>query len=211
MRNAEKANGRPPAAETVVVFAKLPEAGTAKTRIAAGEGREGADAVYAELLAATAHSVASLPHYVAYADGEGPGELRRLFPKAAGFIPQEGGTLGARLRNVFLRLYAGGAERICAIGCDCPYLDAAGIREAFGHLAAGAQVVMGPAEDGGYYLVGCSREGLPVFSATLWGTRHLLDETLRIVEEHGLSCSLLATLSDIDTMKDYRRWKEHGG
>jgi glycosyltransferase A (GT-A) superfamily protein (DUF2064 family) len=159
----------------------------------------------------TARIVKPHPHYVAYTGGTAPGGLRSLFPGASGFISQEGESLGIRMRNAFLTLYAEGVERVCAVGCDCPDLCESDITETFALLAGGAQVVIGPAEDGGYYLVGCTREGLPVFSATAWSTPELLDQTMHIVEKHGLRSALLATRSDIDTMEDYRRWKTPGG
>lgn len=191
-----------------MIFAKVPDAGTAKSRIAATYGPVKASGIYYELLYATAESVQGIPYHVAYTGSDNPGSLRLIFQQALSFFSQEGETLGDRLKNAFLSLFNEGYKHICAIGADCPYLSGKNISESYGLLEQGVDVVIGPAEDGGYYLIGCNRRGLPVFSARQWGSSALFKETMDIIVSNNLSHSILKPLNDIDYMEDYRVWKE---
>jgi len=81
------------------------------------------------------------------------------------------------------------------------------IESAFTALEEGADVVLGPAHDGGYYLAGCTRRGECIFDAHGWGTPDLLEETIKIVRASGLTAHFLPPRGDIDTLDDYHTWK----
>ena len=193
--------------DLVLVFAKVPGLGIAKSRLARAWGVERAEAIYSELLGCTAEAVKSLHHGIAYTGAEDPGALRDSFPRASSWIPQRGDTLGDRLRNACADAFSGGRECVCAIGCDCPELHESDIHDALKRLRDGNDVVLGPASDGGYYLVACTRAGLVVFSATGWGQASLCAETVDIANAHGLRTSLLDVKSDVDEPSDYLHWK----
>lgn len=190
----------------LIVFAKAPIPGLAKTRIAAAYGTEIADRIYRELLAATAKSVSGFPYHVAFTEDVSPGELVQIFPDAQSFFPQVSGTLGERMHNAFIRMYKQNNRAAIAIGCDCPYLAEQHFRQAIHYLQNDAEVVIAPAMDGGYTLIGCRPQALPVFLAQGWGKPELFHETLEIIQNHKLHLKLLPELTDIDTFKDYLQW-----
>lgn len=191
----------------LIIFAKIPLPGFAKTRIAASGGTQVADQIYRELLAVTAESVSGLPYHVAYTGESTAGELGHIFSSAQSFFSQSDGTLGERLEHAFKYIFASqDAEAAIAIGCDCPYLTERHCRQAIDHLQKGVEVVIAPALDGGYTLIGCRPRALPVFQAQSWGRPELFRETIEIVKAHGFSLELLATLPDIDTLEDFMQW-----
>jgi hypothetical protein len=151
--------------------------------------------------------VRAIPHHVAFTGSKDPGRLREIFPGAVSFFEQRGRGLGERLCHAFEHLYGAGAPAVCAIGCDCPSLPAASIQSALKSLTEGTDTVIGPAHDGGYYLVGARRRALGIFDARGWGTERLFEETRRLIERHGFSSILLEKRSDIDVIDDYRKWK----
>lgn len=194
----------------LIVFAKTPIPGFAKSRIAARAGTEQADLIYLELLAATSRSVSGFWHHVAFTGTDEPAELQEFFPLARSFFRQTGATLGERLHHAFSLMYGQKAAAAIAIGCDCPYLTRDQFRLAIHRLQEGAEVVIAPAADGGHTLIGCRPRALPVFSARQWGKAGLYSETLVIIRRNGYRFSLLPELPDIDTLDDYENWKNKG-
>ncbi len=194
----------------LLVFAKAPIPGFAKTRIAATCGTAIADRIYRELLAATAESVSGFLYHVAFAEDVSPGELVQIFPDAQSFFPQISGTLGDRMRNAFIRMYKQQNRAAIAIGCDCPSLTKQHLRQAIHSLQKDAEVVIAPAMDGGYTLIGCRPQALPVFQAESWGRPELFHDTLEIIQTHKLRLKLLPELTDIDTFNDYLQWHKQG-
>lgn len=192
----------------LVVFAKVPGLGIAKSRIAADGGPETAARAYDELLAATADTLRPFKYVVRFTGAADPGPLRDVFSECAAFMPQREGTLGERLHEAAVAALNGRADAFCAVGCDCPWMTPDDIIETRRALADGADVVLGPSEDGGYYLAGCRQCGMAIFEARGWSTPSLFDETMGIIAHNGLSCHLLPRRSDIDTLKDYLRWKD---
>ena len=197
-----------PLKSATIVFARVPGYGRFKTRLAASEGGAFALTVYRELLGLTAQALFPLHHQVAFTGADDPGELTSLFPAAARFFPQRGGTLGSRLRSAFLDLAGSGYGNLCAIGCDCPTLSARDIADAFRWLDKGYHAAIGPAQDGGYYLIASSAACVGLFEVDGWSTPLLLRETLACARRLGFRCRLLEAKSDIDSIADYRRWKE---
>jgi len=195
----------------VVVFAKIPGLGIAKSRIGATEGTARANEIYRELIDETAKVLQPFSFYVAYAGAPSPGILRDLFPDARGFIGQRGATLGDRLRTVFATLFANGYKTVCAVGGDCPTLTRDLIQKALTVCSPQRPVVLGPAHDGGYYLVCIRQSALFVFDTDAWSTPTLCAKTLALCDNAGVSAILLEPLSDIDTIEDYRQWKNTPG
>ncbi len=191
----------------LIIFAKVPLPGFAKTRIAAACGIRTADRIYRELLEATALAVSGFLYHVAFTGDISAGKLGHVFSAAQSFFPQSSGTLGERLDNAFRHMYeVQHAEAAIAIGCDCPYLSQGHFMQAISLLQAGAEVVIAPALDGGYTLIGCRPRALPVFQAQSWGKAELFRETMAIIERHGYSLELLPAFPDIDTLEDYMQW-----
>ena len=195
------------ARRTVIVFAKAPQKGGVKTRIAATHGDDCALAIYIAMLQRTAQTLVRFHHHVAYTGAQAPNDLARYFPGTTSFFRQRGRTLGERLKNAFLHCAALGYERFCLIGCDCPGRTVRDIADAFAALDNGYDATIGPATDGGYHLIAGSAACTGLFDVQGWSTPHLLSETLEAAKRLGICCLLLKPRSDVDTYADFLAWK----
>jgi rSAM/selenodomain-associated transferase 2/rSAM/selenodomain-associated transferase 1 len=195
----------------VVMLARYPRLGEVKTRLAPPLSPEDALALHDRLTRRTLRSMLALQ-----ATGDARAQVRTdaAFARVAydwlghGFAAryQGEGDLGDRIRLAFGEMFSRGAQRVIVVGSDCPRLTAAHLRDALARLDK-VDVVLGPADDGGYYLVALGREAskrsVPVlFSNVAWGTDAVLESTLAICDEHGLSSVLLEQLPDVDRPED---------
>lgn len=117
------------------------------------------------------------------------------------FHAQPDGDLGSRLGAAFARHFSEAARRVVIIGSDCPGVDQRVITEAFAALDD-HDVVLGPAWDGGYYLIGMKALHEPLFRGIHWSSAAVLNETGAVARRLGLSCHLLAPRRDVDTVSD---------
>ncbi|HEU0078310.1 MAG TPA: TIGR04282 family arsenosugar biosynthesis glycosyltransferase, partial [Longimicrobiaceae bacterium] len=146
----------------MLVFVRAPEPGRVKTRLAAAIGAEGALRVYRRLAEHTLAEVRTLADdgvevRVHYTPADAGAAVREWLDDGPVYLPQaEGGDLGMRMRDAFARAFADGAECVVIVGSDLPELTAALLRRAFDALDA-HPAVLGPARDGGYYLLGLRR------------------------------------------------------
>lgn len=114
---------------------------------------------------------------------------------------QSGGDLGARMSAAFQTSFDLGIDKVAIIGTDCPKLKAEIIAKAFDELID-QDLVLGPAKDGGYYLIGLRRRIPELFDGIKWGTSEVFAETLMIAKNLGLNIAVLPTLADIDRPQD---------
>lgn len=194
----------PDARCAVIVMAKAPVAGLAKTRLIPALGAEGAAALAARMLA---HAVGQ-----ALAAGLGPvmlcGAPDVSHPAFAALAPdprvtlhaQGEGDLGARMQRAFERALAAHARAVL-IGTDAPALDAAVLRAAAAALAT-HDAVLAPAHDGGYALIGLQRPEPRLFEAMPWSTAQVMATTRERLRERGLRWHELPALHDIDEPAD---------
>jgi rSAM/selenodomain-associated transferase 1 len=135
-----------------------------------------------------------------------PAEAAEDFAALAGghfqLIPQGGGDLGRRMAGFVRDRLAEGAPAVVLVGADSPTLPVAFVEEAFGLLEA-ADVVLGPACDGGYYLLGCRGRLPPVFDGIAWGTAGVLAETVARLSDPHWRLALLTPWYDVDTPADW--------
>lgn len=189
----------------LIIFAKNPELGKVKTRLAATVGDEVALAIYFQLLRKTREVARSLDHdkVVYYSNHLEKGDLwsEDHFRKAV----QLGGDLGERMKNAFTDAFDQGYERVCIIGSDCMDISAEIIEEAFGKLK-NRDAVIGASEDGGYYLLGMSKLVPELFDNKAWSTDEVFIATLEDFLRLGLDHAELPVLNDIDTEKDLGDW-----
>ena len=122
------------------------------------------------------------------------------------YVPQAGQTLGDRLHSAFVEAFEAGCKRAVTIGSDCPGITEARLAEAFEALDR-AELVLGPATDGGYYLVGLNRPTPGVFEGIAWGTERVLAQTLDRADRLGLSVHQLGALDDVDRPEDLPVWR----
>ncbi|MBA3583691.1 MAG: TIGR04282 family arsenosugar biosynthesis glycosyltransferase [Gemmatimonadetes bacterium] len=192
----------------VAVFARVPQAGRVKTRLTPFlRAREAAD--LSEALLRDTLDIAEgtgAETVVAFTPLTGRRALERLLGRRRRLIPQGPGDLGDRLARVTGQLLPDRAHpSVLVIGSDCPALSAARLGEANDALA-GADVVLGPALDGGYYLVGLKAEHPEIFANIPWSTDRVLEATRQRIEERGLSLALLDPARDLDTPEDLFEW-----
>lgn len=202
----------PPPSQRLLVFARLPELGKVKTRLAADVGDERALAVYETMLRDVMCGIGtSTPDTeievlwppTSAANGEA---LRRAFAPHA-IAMQTGTGLGDRLSMALSeRFFFHRTEKIVAIGVDDPTLPRGLIDRAFALLES-CEYVLGPASDGGYYLIGCRALAFDptLFHDIDWGTSTVLSETLRRIAALGRTVALLPERYDIDTGADLER------
>ena len=208
----------PPPPQRLLVFARLPELGKVKTRLAADLGDERALAVYEAMLRDLCASIGASSEETEIeflwppTPAANGGLLRRAFGEHAKAM-QTGATLGDRLSMAFSeRFFFHRTEKIIAIGADDPLLPRTLIDHAFALLDS-CEYVVGPAQDGGYYLVGCRAPSFEpeVFQNIDWGTASVLPETIRKIAATGRTCAVLPERFDIDTADDLERYAQATG
>ncbi|MEE8450918.1 MAG: TIGR04283 family arsenosugar biosynthesis glycosyltransferase [Thermoguttaceae bacterium] len=200
-----------PAERLLIVFTRFPEPGKTKTRLIPAVGAEQAAAIQREMTQHTFDWATELDRedrttVESHFEGGDRQRMRTCFGHDLAYRPQHEGDLGRRLEGAFHDAFDAGAGRVVIVGTDCPGLDAALVRTAFKRLEQD-DVVLGPAEDGGYYLIGLSREAPALFARIPWGTDRVLRQTLDAVEASGLSSSLLKPLADVDRPEDLEFWR----
>jgi len=201
-------------APALLVFAKAPVPGRVKTRLAAAIGDAAAAAAYRELTATTlAHAAAACRAGVVcsvelWCAPEPDSEYFTQLAAAAGATRhrQSDGDLGVRMGHAIADALARRSS-VLLVGTDCPLLDVDYLARA-AELLAGHDAVLGPAEDGGYVLVG-ARRPLP-FTGVRWSSPHALADTETAFARAGVAWSTAPTLWDVDAPADLARWKAHG-
>lgn len=195
----------------LAVFAKHWQPGHVKTRLAAAIGAAPAAALYRQLLHAT---LARYQHradrcVLVYTPQEQQPEFAALLPGMPWTLePQSSGDLGHRLATHLARAVRCGARRLVVLGSDAPHVSPQTVAEAFA-LLRHYPVVLGPATDGGYYLLACRAaqpEQLPpIFDHMPWSTATLLQHTQARLQAAGIEAALLDEAFDIDTLRDVHR------
>jgi rSAM/selenodomain-associated transferase 1 len=190
----------------LLVFAKAPEPGRVKTRLAGALGEEEAVRIYRALGRGVVDRVRGGAYrIVVYHDPPDSPALFREWLGAEGleFDGQPPGDLGARLEEGFRRGFARG-DLVCAIGTDAPGVDRGRVEEAFDAVARadGPAVALGPAHDGGYYLVALSAPLPELFMGIPWSTSGVLKASLRRAAHLGVRTTLLPALADVDRPED---------
>ena len=193
-----------PADAGLAVFLRKPEKGKVKTRLAATTGDDAALAIYKELISITLGQVTLLgiPTYLFYEGG-----IPEVETQIPGFtyLLQSPGDLGHKMADA-LTFVLNRHRKAVIIGSDCPYLDAYILRESFSALAE-TDIVIGPALDGGYYLIGCKKMHPTLFDGIQWSTSTVLDQTRARIREANLTCTDLQPLEDIDTEEDWKKFR----
>lgn len=199
------------AAGCLCLFTRAPVAGTVKRRLAAAIGDRQALAAHVRLVEESIERLAGSNAWHTEFWLAGPArEARAAWPRIRDLTlrAQRGNDLGARMLGA-LAAALSAHERALVVGTDCPDIDAAYVAAAFDALD-GAEVVLGPAEDGGYGLIGARRRALealpPLFTDMPWGTDRVLEETLVRSASAGLTVVTLPVIWDVDTEADWHRY-----
>ncbi len=191
--------------QALIIFARNPVRGKVKTRLAATMGDDKALSIYQSLLQHTVQITQQLACdlYVFYADGILFNDIwsDEVYLKKN----QVGNDLGQRMHHAFDFLFEKGYQKIIIIGTDCFELSSSILLDAFTVLNTN-EVVIGPSEDGGYYLLGM-RQFFPfLFEEKAWSTDTVYNSTIQQLKMHKISYGILPILNDIDTEDD---WNQH--
>lgn len=193
--------------DTLIVFLKRPRVGEVKTRLVPALGAAAAAALYRVLaeeeIRRTAPSAGEYRRLFFFAPEDASATMRAWFPGET-WLPQRGADLGARMAAAFDQAFEAGARRAAIIGSDVPWVSCELVAHALQSLDE-VDLVLGPARDGGYYLLAVSEPRHQLFQGIAWSTPSVLAHTVERAGALGLSVRLLDTLSDIDTMEDVRR------
>lgn len=184
----------------LIVFVKNPVLGKVKTRLAKAIGKKKALAVYEKLLSITFNELSELKTIKRVYFSS---KIDQKWQKKNNFI-QKGIDLGEKMQNAFKQGVHDGFEKVVLIGSDLPDISAQIIEQGFDALNKN-EVVFGPAEDGGYYLVGMTKKHFCIFQHKIWSSDNLLEKTLDELKQKNIGFSLLKTLNDIDTVEDLEK------
>jgi len=196
------------------VFARFPEPGRTKTRLIPALGPERAAQLQAALtrhtLAVAGHLCADRSHRVEVRyTGGNVDQMSQLYGNEHDYVPQQGDDLGERLNDAAAAAFRAGAKQVVLIGTDCPGLDADRLHAAFQALQR-SDIVLGPAFDGGYYLIGLSGHHPALFAGIDWGTEHVLRQTLAKIRASRFRVHLLPMLADVDHPEDLIECRRFG-
>lgn len=191
----------------LIIFIKNPEKGKVKTRLAETVGAEKALEIYHKLVDYTYSVVEPVDadkeiwfsRFIPDGNGLGGGKFSKKL--------QEGKNLGERMSKAFREAFEKDYEKVVIVGSDCAELTTDLIKEAYEQLDEHGLVV-GPAEDGGYYLLGMNRFHAQLFEGLPWSTAGVLSQTLAIADELSLKVHLLPELNDVDYEADWIQVKD---
>ena len=205
-------HGGKPVREGLIIFTRYPEPGKTKTRLIPSLGPDGAAELQRRM---TEHILARVKELqrnrafsveVRYEGGSG-GLMREWLGPKIRLRTQGGGDLGDRMARAFREAFQTRLDRVVLVGTDIPNITARILLKAFESLRY-ADVVLGPASDGGYYLIGLKRASPHLFVDVPWGTEKVLERTRQIAHGLGLSTAHLETLDDVDRPEDLHLWEE---
>lgn len=188
-----------------ICFTRVPLPGRTKTRLLPLLSPEECAALHRAFLRDLSAVASTLDAalFVAHTPEAGWEQLRPLFPRAAGFFPQEGEGLGQRMSHALEWVLSLGYDACVLTGSDLPELTAAQLESAFRALER-ADAVLGPSDDGGYYLVGLKRPCPALFERQSYGGSSVLESTLAAAAQAGLSTALALPCRDVDTPEELR-------
>lgn len=203
--------------DLVLLFTRYPQPGQCKTRLIPALGPDGAATLHREMTGRIMSQLAALtvlhPHRLEiHYDGGTMAQMESWLGTSHQYRQQAAGDIGCRMRDA-IRGHQGRMRRLLLIGSDCPDLSAGLLRDAFAALR-GHDLVLGPAFDGGYYLIGVHDKSAALVCQTLfqdvpWGADRVYAITQERAQQHQLRCHALTRLHDIDTPEDLGYFHYH--
>jgi rSAM/selenodomain-associated transferase 1 len=196
-------------ANALAVMAKAPIPGSVKTRMVPPLTHEQAAELFRVLLLDQLENLTALGEvdlYVAFTPVEAKALIKSIVPASFQCFHQRGDDLGERMHEVFAELWRRGHRNLVLIGSDLPVVPLVFLRDAFKVLERkDRQLVFGPSEDGGYYLVGMNQPTPEIFDGMSWSHDQVLAQTTEKVTRLGIDFRLLPGWFDLDTIKDLER------
>ena len=193
----------------LILFLKYPEKGRVKTRLDKDIGNEKALLIYKKLVSKILNQIDSNNYNISiyYFPENKKNEVKKWInlPNIK-YLPQSGDDLGARMLNAFKDSISLKYTKTVIIGTDCLEINDNIISKSF-YLLDDSNLVLGPATDGGYYLIGLKAVVETIFQDIHWSTEKVLKQTINKAKEIKLSYKFLDFLSDIDTLEDLNNYK----
>jgi rSAM/selenodomain-associated transferase 1 len=195
-----------PRSNILLLFTRFPDPGKVKTRLIQALGSTGACNLHRRLTSHMIHiakhfAMASNRDFVVCFDGADTYKMQQVFGTDLEFFPQCEGDLGQRMSAAFATFLGQGRQRVILIGSDCPGITSKTLASAFFQLNH-HDLVLGPATDGGYYLIGMAAFYQELFQDIPWGTAEVLAKTTIEAAHLGLNTAFLEPLTDIDRPED---------
>lgn len=196
----------------LIIFTRYPEPGKVKTRLISALGAEGATNLHRQMSEHTLSQVRQFCRTVpvsiqVYFSGGKQQDMRDWLGADLVYQPQGIGDLGSRMVQALSDAFLENLDFVVIIGTDCPGLNVDFLTKAF-TLELDHDLVLGPALDGGYYLIGLRRFIPELFSGISWSTAEVLQQTVNIALKLGLSVVYLPSLGDVDRPEDLQIWKQ---
>lgn len=200
-------------ADCLLVFTRYPEPGRTKTRLIPAVGAQQAARIQRQMTEQTLRQVQAWQAIAPLAveiqfTGATLAQMQVWLGTHWAYRAQVGADLGTRLQNAIAPHFAQGRDRVLVIGIDCPELSVAILQQAQAALTA-ADVVLGPAADGGYYLIGLRVWEPDLFTGIAWGRAQVFAQTQSRVQAAGLTLATLPMLRDVDEPEDLPVWLAH--
>lgn len=197
--------------ERLILFTRYPEPGKTKTRLIPLLGPHGAADLQKQM---TEHVLGRTGGFVSQRrvdmevryEGGNRGLMEEWLGSHISYRSQGRGDIGTRMAQAFSQAFNQGKKRVVIVGSDCPGINEATVRTAFDSLAQ-FDLVLGPANDGGYYLIGLRQEETKLFEDIPWGTAQVGARTLEIANQLGLRWVKVEPLDDVDRAEDIEVWK----
>ena len=192
--------------DQLTIFTRYPEPGLTKTRLISALGEEGAAKLQKKLTEDTIQKIeqlmktSTIEPVICFEGGDLVSMQNWLGPDRL-YQSQGQGNLGEKLKKAFGDAFAAGAQRVVTIGCDCPGLSRKIVGRAFDALYM-KDLVLGPATDGGYYLIGIKYSIDALFEDIPWGTDKVFEKTVSLAQQLDLSIEILEELHDVDRPED---------
>ncbi len=198
---------------TLIVFTRYPEPGKTKTRMIPALGAEGAAELQRQMSEHTLKTArewqkSSGGNMKIYFAGGNVSLMSNWLGKDLIYYPQTKGNLGSRMESAFNQAFNNGATKVVIIGIDCPDINLALLNQAFTCLSE-QNLVLGKAEDGGYYLIGLNYLIPELFQNINWGTSEVLTQTETIANSLNLNTAYLPMLRDVDRPEDLFIWQKY--
>jgi uncharacterized protein len=195
----------------LIIFTRYPEPGRVKTRLIPALGADGAQRLHREMAEHTLKQLSAFQgEVVIYFEGGSREKMEQWLGEERLYRSQAGDTLGERLQRAFQDALSEGKKKVVAIGTDCPQLALEHVEKSF-LMLEDAGLALGPALDGGYYLVGLSGPCGDLFDDIPWGSDRVFKATLEKARLLGMKTAVLETLADVDNREDLPVWFNRPG
>lgn len=203
---------KPTQSERLIIFCRFPYPGKAKTRLIPGVGAAKAALIHKELAEFTLDTAKVIAEDLDLSIeiaivGNTLEPMKEWLGDDLLYTTQVEGDLGLKMSNVITKAFQQNCKKVIIIGTDCPEITPSILEDAFSSLD-NHELVIGPAYDGGYYLIGLNREIPKIFEQVSWGSEHVFKETMKQCSKDKINLHLLRKLHDIDRPEDLHLWTQ---